>query len=70
MHVFVSHGLQCNNLLEQNLFQSCSSDYRGIRRRHGDMQAFLRCRGLDLDGCSVVRQAQVTHIADTNSAGP
>ena len=30
------------------------------------LQAFLRCRGLALDGCNVVRQAQVTHIADTN----
>ena len=30
------------------------------------LQAFLRCRGLALDGCNVVRQAQVTHISDTN----
>ena len=30
------------------------------------LQAFLRCRGLALDGCNVVCQAQVTHIADTN----
>ena len=34
---------------------------------HGLLQAFLRCRGLALEGCSVVRQTQVTHLADANS---
>lgn len=33
----------------------------------GLLQAFLRCRGLALDGCCVVRQSQVTQLADANS---
>ena len=33
----------------------------------GLLQAFLRCRGLALDGCCVVRQSQVTQLANANS---
>lgn len=38
-----------------------------IIERQGLVQAFLRCRGLALEGCCVMRQSQVTHLADANS---
>ena len=59
-------GLQWCPALSSHIYHL---DWACIPSSLGHLQGFLRSRSLALDGaCAVIKQAQITQLADVNSA--